>query len=161
MLLKTQFLKIVIEFIWENFITILINNISVYIVNHIKDLVKNYLLNSYLNKYFVKRKLGVYLCKGEFDGQDNTKCIYSEDYKKIINYIVDAGYKVKKIINKNNPTITNYNLLADCELKLNNNINVCVKNNYNKISNTIISTIELYSYSKLTNYLESFVDKLN
>jgi hypothetical protein len=161
MFLNISYAQFIIDFIWDKSINIILTNLAIYFITKIKNIIKRvFSKNKYINKYLLKTKIGVFSTTVHLDTTNDKKCLYTSEYNKIHNYIINNKYPVKRIINNNNSIITNYNLLTDCDFKLIDDIYVNITNKYDKSTNTILSTIELYSYIHDNDFIESFIKNL-
>jgi len=161
-LLNISYAQVIMNFIWEQSIHIIVTNLGFMIFLKVKDVVKRILSkNNYINKYIVKYKKGSVKHEAKLDIHHENKNLITDKYDKLLNYIhTNDKLKVKKIINKHNSLISSYNLIADCELKINKEVYVAITNSYEKNSGTIISTIELFSYTQNNEFLELFINEL-
>ena len=161
-LLNMSYAQIIMNFIWDQSINIILSNLCMLIFVNFKNVIKHLLSkNNYINKYFIKHKKGSIKHSAQLDIHNVNKNLITDSYEKLLNYIhTHERFPIRKIINNHNALITSYNLIADCELKLNKNIHINVTNTYEKNTGTIISTIELFSYTETNEKIQEFVDKI-
>jgi hypothetical protein len=154
--------QIIMNFIWDQTINIIMSNLCMLIFVNFKNVIKRLLCkNNYINKYFIKHKKGLIKHIAQLDIHNVNKNLITDSYEKLLNYIhANDKFSIRKIINNHNALITSYNLIADCELKLNKNIHINITNTYEKNTGTIISTIELFSYTETNEKIQEFVDKI-
>ena len=157
-----SYAQIIINFIWDQTINIMMSNLGMLIFVKFKNVIKQLLSkNNYINKYIIKHKRGSIKHIAQLDIHNVNKNLITDSYEKLLNYIHNHDkFSIRKIINNHNPLITSYNLIADCEIKLNKNIYINITNTYEKNIGTIISTIELFSYTETNYKIQDFVDKI-
>jgi len=161
-LLNMGYAQIIMNFIWDQTINIIISNLGMLIFVKFKNVIKHFLSkNNYINKYLIKYKKGSIKHIAQLDIHNVNKNLITDSYEKMLNYIHNNDkFSVRKIINNHNALITSYNLIADCELRLNKNIYITITNTYEKNIGTIISTIELFSYTETNEFIQDFVNKI-
>lgn len=158
-MLQLNFAKIIIDFIWDKVIDMITYNISILFTSKITDYIKKYMSkNSYINEHFIKYKKGSYLLKGTFNINDKTKTLYTEEYTKFINYLLNNHSNLKILKNNSNRLIQEYKIIEDCEFKLNNDIHIKIENHIT--NGYIISTIELYSYKKNKDFIVEYIENI-
>jgi hypothetical protein len=160
---ELNYIKIILEFIWNNALNYLIKYLTNYIIFNFKIIIKNVLsYNKYLNKYLIKYKKGTVKLIASFDTSNIKKSLYTNDYKTISKYILtNNSINATRLVNTHNNVISKYNIIADGDFEISKHIYAHVHNEYNKNTNTINSFIELYSYTETNSYIKEFINGIN
>lgn len=159
----TLHLEIIIEFIWNRVLDVLINEIFQLIFNNLKKY-GEYILskNRFINKYFIKYKIGQKKYISTYNISNLKKSNISHEYIIITQFLLHNKnkYNVESLNVKKNNTDVKFQIIKETEFMLNENLIVNIQNNIDNYNKKIISTMEICSYTKNNFEIEQSIEKL-